>query len=241
MWRFMFAVRGVVYAGTRYRCPCCNRSFRSFSGQHGVLSTTTDGYCPRCNAKARHRRIWLHLQSHTELASHTTRLLEIAPWWSFARRFQEMPNIEYTGLDLEPRGPHVTDIGDVVDMPFDASSYDTVICVHVLEHVDDDRAAISEIHRVLRPGGWALVTVPLNLDGPTIEDPLITDSAERKRLFGEPSHVRFYGLDVRDRLEQAGFLVDVDLAANLPVATRERYGLRDDENIFTCRKPSEPD
>jgi SAM-dependent methyltransferase len=238
MWRILFVLRGIAYAGRRYRCPCCNWSFRAFTDQHGALSTTTDGYCPRCNAKARHRRIWLYLESHTDLATRQSRLLEIAPWWAFAIRFQKMPHIEYTGLDLQPRGPHVTDIGDAADMPLESGSYDTVICVHVLEHVVDDRAVMNEIHRVLKPGGWALVSVPLNLKGPTIEDPSITDPAERERLFGEPSHVRLYGLDVRDRLEEAGFRVDLDLGAEISVATRIRFGLRDDENVFTCSKVS---
>jgi SAM-dependent methyltransferase len=237
IWRIVFVLRGIVYAGRRYQCPCCNWSFRAFTDQPGVLSTTTDGYCPRCNAKARHRRIWLYLESHTDLASRQTRLLEIAPWWAFARRFQKMSNIEYTSLDLESRGPHVTDIGDASDMPFESGSYDTVMCVHVLEHVVNDRDPISEMYRVLKPGGWALVTVPLNLDGPTVEDPSITDPIERERLFGEPSHVRFYGLDIRDRLEQVGFRTALDLGAEIPVTTRIRFGLRDDENIFTCAKP----
>lgn len=174
-----------------------------------------------------------------DLASARIRLLEVAPWWSFARRFQTMPNIEYAGIDLEDRGPYVTEIGDVSHMPFESRTFDAVICVHVLEHVDDDRVAIEEMERVLRPGGWALVTVPINLDGPTIEDPAVTDPVERKRLFGEPSHVRLYGLDVRDRLERGGFKVDIDFASEIPEATRMRHGLRDDENIFMCAKAAD--
>lgn len=115
---------------------------------------------------------------------------------------------------------------------------DAVICVHVLEHIRDDRAAIGEIYRLLQPGGWALISVPIRLDGPTYEDPSIVSPAAREAAFGETNHVRLYGLDLVDRLEDAGFDVSVDLASAVSETTRQRYGFLDDENIFMCRKTS---
>ena len=116
------------------------------------------------------------------------------------------------GVDIKNAGPHVTKIGDIVDLPFANASFDVVICIHVLEHISDDAKAISELYRILRPGGWALISVPLLLDQPTREDPSITDPMERERLFGEPSHVRYYGTDTIDRLSIAGFDVEQDLS-----------------------------
>jgi len=149
-----------------------------------------------------------------------------------------MPDIEFVGLDLEQAGPQVTQIGDVACLPMESGKFDAVICTHVLEHVEQDRQAISELHRVLKPGGWAIISAPLRLDQPTHENPEITDPEERARVFGERGHVRYYGTDFIDRIESAGFQVTLDLASQVPDEIRYKYGLRDDENIFHCYKAS---
>jgi len=143
-------------------------------------------------------------------------------------------------LDLERRGPHVTVVGDVTRIPLSTGSLDAALCTHTLEHVEEDRAAMRELHRVLKPGAWAIVSVPLRSDGPTYEDPTLTDPHDREREFGERGHVRFYGLDIEDRLKEAGFSVELDRADQVPDATRRRFGLRDDENLFICRKAAVP-
>src|SRR5262249_12426105 len=77
---------------------------------------------------------------------------------------------------------------------------------HVLEHVPDDRRAMREFYRVLKPGGWAILLVPITVER-TFEDPAVVDPAERLRLFGQEDHVRRYGPDYGDRLSEAGFAV----------------------------------
>ena len=96
---------------------------------------------------------------------------------------------------------------------------------------------MEEICRVLKPGGWAIVTVPLLSDGPTREDPSVTSPEEREKMFGEKGHVRFYGMDIRDRLEAAGFHVTLELAEGIDRNIQRKHGLRLDENIFFCAKP----
>jgi SAM-dependent methyltransferase len=194
-------------------------------------------YCPRCNAKARHRRIWRYLQDHTNLFVDRVRVLEVSPKYAFSRRFVRMPNLEFVGVDRAPR-PNIHAVTDLTAASLRSDTFDAAICVHVLEEIPDDRRAMAELFRVLRPGGWALVTVPTRMDRPTVEDPAIVDPKERKRRFGEAAHVRVYGNDLVDRLEEAGFRVKVDLADDVPLHERERYGLRDDENIFSCWKPT---
>jgi SAM-dependent methyltransferase len=232
-----FFFRGLLFLGRRYQCPCCGWRLRGFIAKGSVLEPAPDGFCPRCNAKARHRRDWLYLRDHTELFRKPTRLIEIGPRWAFARRFQMMPNVSYTGVDVSPRGPEVTEIADVTALPMSEGSFDAALCIHVLEHVTDDRTALSELFRVLRPGGWAIMTVPLDLDGTTIEDPSITDPEERARLFGERGHVRAYGTDFIHRLRTAGFDVTMDPASALCADDRRYFGLRMDENVFHCQKP----
>jgi SAM-dependent methyltransferase len=230
------ALRGALFAGTRFVCPCCGWHVRGFTSGGASFRTRDLSYCPRCNAKARHRRIWLFLERRTTLFTDPTRLLEISPKYSFARRFVRMPNIDFLGVDLGPR-PHVAARMDLTALAVRSGSFDAVICVHVLEEIADDRRAMREIHRVLRPGGWALISVPTDLDRPTYEDASITAPADRQRAFGEKAHVRVYGHDIVDRLQDAGFVVRVDLARDVDPRDRDRFGLRDDENIFWCTKP----
>lgn len=88
--------------------------------------------------------------------------------------------------------------------------FDVVFCSHVLEHVPDDRKAMREPARVLKPGGWAVIMVPCYLEGgPTFEDFTVTAPAERLKLFGQEDHVRLYGNDFVDRLRESRFEVRV--------------------------------
>ena len=179
--------------GRRYKCPCCSWPLRAFLVRFDVIATNNDGYCPRCNVKARHRRVWLYLKDHSNFFSDHLGVLEVAPWRTLADRFQQLPNLDFVGLDLEPGGSHVTLVGDATSLPVGADTFDAVLSIHVLEHVEDDRRAMTEMYRVLKPGGWAVIGVPIRLDQPTYEDPSITDPDERARAFGERGHVRFYG------------------------------------------------
>ena len=146
-----------------------------------------------------------------------------------------MPAIKFTGVDLEGR-PHAPYRVDISNIPFDSASFDAAICIHVLEHVENDRQAISELYRVLRPGGWALISVPIDFERVTYEDPAIVSREERKKHFGEEQHVRIYGCDFANRLEAAGFEVQLDRGEQILTETRQKYGLLDDENVFYCTK-----
>ena len=232
----LLAVRAVPYLGLRYVCPVCRWRLRGFTQGGASLRARDRGYCPRCNSKARHRRTWLFLEAHTDLFDRRRRLLHVSPKYSLSRRFVRMGHLFYVAGDIGRR-PHIGARLDLSQLPFRDGAFDSIICIHVLEHVDDDRAAIGEMYRVLEPGGWALISVPIRLDQPTFEDPSIRDPAEREAAFGETTHVRYYGRDLEDRLARAGFDVELDLASGVPESERLRFGLLDDENIFFCRKP----
>jgi ubiquinone/menaquinone biosynthesis C-methylase UbiE len=89
---------------------------------------------------------------------------------------------------------------DITDIQYPDNTFDVIYCSHVLEHVPDDRKAMREFARVLKPEGWAVFMVSLSEEH-TIEDPSITSPAERERLFGQHDHVRRYGPDFKDRLD----------------------------------------
>lgn len=124
----------------------------------------------------------------------------------------------------------------ITDIQYSDHSFDIIYCSHVLEHLPNDRKAMRELERVLKPNGWALLMVPVTVDK-TIEDPLETNPAERERRFGRHDHVRRYGLDFGKRLEEEGFKVDVTLTTQL--ASRDdiyRMGLPERNAIFFCKK-----
>lgn len=228
-------LRGLVFAGRRYTCPCCGWKIRAFTTGGVSFRTRALSYCPRCHAKSRHRRAWLFLEEHTALFSSPHSLLHVSPEYCLSRRLRRMPGITYSGADLE-NSPHAGVRMDLTKAPFLSGAFDAALCIHVLEHIDDDRGAMRELFRVLKPGGWAVVSVPVRMDRKTLEDPGITTPEARERAYGETAHVRLYGYDLADRLRDAGFAVEIDLGRDIDPDARRRYGLRDDETIFFCTK-----
>lgn len=225
------SLRKRLYRGVRYHCPLCGSNLSTFLALHRDVFA----FCPVCWSLQRHRLVWLFLQQHGLLASHASlRLLHIAPESALAAKFCAIANVRYISADLH--NPHAMERMDISDIRHADGSFDAVLCSHVLEHVADDRKAMRELHRVLAPGGWALILVPA-YDGPTIEDPTITDPSERERRFGQHDHVRIYGLDVTQRLRDAGF--DVEIYTTEQVASPsdvERFGLSPGERLWLCRK-----
>jgi len=116
---------------------------------------------------------------------------------------------------------------DISAMPTVAdASFDTVIACDVLEHVPDDASAFREIYRILRPAGFAVLTVPQK-DPPasTDEDASVIDSEAREKRFGQKDHVRMYGDEFVGRMSAAGFAVQVLDRSQFTQADIERHVL----------------
>ena len=227
-----------AYAGRRYSCPCCGGSFRRFR-VYETESGRREDICPRCGSLGRHRVDWLFLRDRDLIVPRNgkLRLLHIAPEPAFHRHLARDPRIEYISGDLD--SALAMERLDVTDIKHDDGSFDAVICNHVLEHVPDDAQALRELHRVLVPGGWAMLQVPLDESKErTHEDPSVTDPEERRRLFWQHDHVRLYGRDYRDRLEANGFTVTVEaFVEHFSAAEIERHRLDRQERIYLARKP----
>lgn len=212
----------------RHRCPVCGGRFRRF--ERAGLNGRPNAACPRCGAYERHRALWLWLRDFTDFFAAPLDVLHWAPEPGFEARLRALPNLRYESADLEPGvGMATLDI-TAIDRP--DASYDRVLCLHVLEHVGAERAALRELARVLRPGGWAVLQVPITRAGETIEDPDEADPAERLRRFGQADHVRAYGPDVAQRIEAAGLTVQrIDPLAGRSEASIERHRLRPSEPL----------
>jgi len=129
---------------------------------------------------------------------------------------------------------------DICHLPFAENEFDFILCNHVLEHIPDDFKAMQEIYRVLKPGGTAILQIPLENDREvTFEDDSITDPKERARIFGQYDHVRVYGTDYFERLEKVGFTVNaVDYTKELGAKQVDRYRLATGELIPVVSKIS---
>lgn len=169
-----------------------------------------DAFCPGCGCAERHRHQWLFVKFETDLLDITTgdtRVLHVGPLRQFQKRLATKPHIEYVSVDID--SPFADEPYDITDLPADFGPFDAILCSHVLEHVDDDEAAMAELYRVLADGGWGILDVPCDYSrSETDEDPSVTDPEERRRRWGHPDHRRRYGADYPDRLAAAGFSVD---------------------------------
>jgi SAM-dependent methyltransferase len=208
-------------------CPCCGGSFRRMARRR---ISGFGGLCPRCRSHPRHRAIAL-LLSRGDLRGH--RLLHFAPEPVFDQVFARLPGVDRVTADLyAPADLRL----DITDMDLPDGSFDLILCSHVLEHVPDDRAAISELRRVLAAGGLCLVLTPYRPHRQTYEDPSITAPLDRMVAFGQQDHVRIYGNDLPDRLRRAGFEVEDRTPPELfDPEVVERCELDPSEHLFLCR------
>lgn len=232
-----------AYKGQQVVCPLCASSFSTFA-PFGA-PPRPNACCPACASLERHRLVWLYLISKTSLLNpgQALKLLHFAPERALFDCLSKLGHLVYFPCDIDPtlyRYPSPVKVWpvDIVDIPFENNTFDVLLCNHVLEHIPDDARAMSELHRVLKPGAWAILQVPIDTNrATTYEDFSITSPMERERAFGQNDHVRIYGRDYPDRLRQAGFSVqEYDFAQTFSKEDQHRYGLLENEALFLCTK-----
>jgi SAM-dependent methyltransferase len=171
--------------------------------------------------------LWLYLERETRLLEGHPTLLHIAPEVALKRKFEEhygkAYGYRYITADLE--SPLAKMHFDVQQIPLEDNSIDVVICNHILEHVEDDRKALRELHRILTPNGWGVVLVPQDYEREeTFEDDSITSPEERARIFGQYDHRRIYGRDYARRVAECGFEVEeIEYEKSLSEEERRQY------------------
>lgn len=232
-WRASVEVAG-LQAGEVFRnrrsvhCPVCgwkgNRFYPMFDGRH----VRPGALCPRCGSFERHRLFHVFLARRTDVFQRPMELLDVAPSRGLRDCFLRSPNINY--LSIDPESPLAMRKENLTRLTFPEGSFDAVICLHVLEHIEDDARAIAEVYRVLRPGATAYLQSAWD------------ENMETAREFGradpaESGHWRLYGRDLVHRVTAAGFAVRLDrFAFDLPLGEIARLGVVP-ESILVARKP----
>lgn len=218
------------------QCPICGTRASRFN-PFG-LADRPNAQCPTCGSVERHRLLWLFLTRYTDLLRRRLRVLHTAPEPCFEPRLRACHGRGYVTVDRFD--PHVDRQADLTALPFADASFDVFLCSHVLEHVPHDAAALAELSRVTRPGGWGVIMVPFDPARPTFEDPAIDTPAGRMAAYGHPYHYRIYGADLPDRLRGVGFDVRTISTKRLfPGHQRRRYRLNNN-SLILCRKPFDP-
>ena len=215
-----------------FYCPICRHVTANVFAEN---ANKGDARCQKCRSKGRHRMIWMYLKTRTDFFISPLKVLHIAPSRCWVNILSKLRNLKYTSADLFL--PFVDNKMDITDMSFPDETFDVVLCLHVLEHVLDDRKAMKELYRVLKPNGWGIIQSPFELEREvTYEDTRLITEEQRLKAFGQEDHVRIYGVDYKDRLEQAGFKVNMDYYFKEVHPAIVKHFLFQTHPIFYCQK-----
>ena len=234
--------RNFFLRGNNVECPICEKRFITFL-PFGLppARLRPNAMCPNCNSLERTRIYWKFLTTDSDFLSSKKDVLHVAPEAKLFQKFSKNSFIDYFPIDKFTEGynyPKGTIDMDITKLEYPNDKFDFILCSHVLEHVPDDILAMSELHRVMKPGGWGILQVPIEMDREhTYEDRAITSPKERQEAFGQFDHVRIYGKDYIDRLRSVGFEVHLnEFAKQLSADDMFRFGFGDGEDLFVVKK-----
>ena len=229
-------MRALPHRGSGRLCPVCKAEAKVFLPFGSPRRS--EALCWRCHSLERQRFLWHFLETRCKPNyPDNADFLHLAPESCLATGLKRWYPTGYVSADLLRDDVDVK--LDVTDSHLPDERFDMICCSHVLEHVDDDRAAIREIYRMLKAGGTALLMVPIT-EEVTYEDPNVTSPEEREEKFGQSDHVRAYGQDFVDRvMEVAGEHLSVvrpedilDQESLLRMGINDRAG-----DIYLMEKP----
>jgi len=225
---FFRKIYAVAFTGFKYQCPVCNKKLRKF-----IPVFESELLCPNCGSLARNRRLYCLLRE--EFLRDNIKILDFSPSRCLYRKLKNVKFIAYTANDF--CGEFIADKNmDITDLDEFDHSFDLIICYHILEHIKDDVKAMSELFRVLKPDGTAIIQTPFK-EGDIYEDASIISDENRRIHFGQEDHLRIYSVDgLCRRLESTGFTTKV---INYKDNPENYYGFSGNETIIFC-KPLNP-
>jgi SAM-dependent methyltransferase len=226
-----------LYKGSNVECPVCERTFSKFLSYGSKAAQRDNVLCPCDLTLERHRLMWLYLRDFSNFfTGNNLDVLHIAPEQCFYEKFKKQANIKYlTGDLISP----LADIHfDLHAIPLEDNRFDIIFCNHVLEHVDDALQCMTELYRVMKPGGWGIMQVPQDFSRElTFEDSKIISPQDREKFYWQKDHVRLFGKDYPDWLRKAGFQVEEFIQESF--FSKElilRYRLQPGEILYIARK-----
>jgi len=244
-----------AYVGRRYYCSVCNTHLWHFDSIPTWYLKTLDNYgfiysifaletlnlfacsCPSCGASDRDRLYALYFKQKFEKMDTTKEytFIDFAPC-VVSKAIKKYPFLVYWSSELVADNVDVK--ADLMESPYRDNSVDIFICSHILEHVEDDRKAMAELYRILKPGGWGIAMVPILLTLSDIyEDTSIKSEADRWKHFGQGDHLRMYSKQgFVGRLEDAGFKVNQLAIDYFGTDVFEKHGIHPRSVLYVVEK-----
>lgn len=241
------------YKDNKRQCSCCgtevmysplpeyySEMLKRYGAQmHQAETLNREEYlCPVCGSSDRDRMIISFLQkAGLPQAEEHTKVLQIAPSTTIETWIQtHCPHVDYETTDLYMEG--VTFQSDITDMYMVGDeTYDLVICSHVLEHVQDDKKAMREMIRILKPNGLVVFLVPVSLDIEGIDEEWGLSEEKNWKRFGQGDHCRRYGKKgLMKRLEEQGFFVNALGKDYFGEGVFEQLSLTDTSTLYVLTK-----
>jgi SAM-dependent methyltransferase len=220
------------------KCNICGwRGRRFYDNDCGYGHIYKKSTCLGCFSQPRHRAFVFYFKKIVP-KDKPLKLLHFAPEPFVAKFLQSYQALDYLSVDIDQDKAMKKE--DITNLSFGDSSFDIIICSHVLEHVINDNKAMRELFRILKPGGFAIIDVPIDYSrAETYEDFNITSPEKRTEVFWQFDHLRLYGRDFPDKLRQAGFKVTVDhFISSLSYWKKKHFGLLDEPTYFCEKKDS---
>ena len=256
---FFNELKGVhPYTGNKFHCPACNSNLKYFNGisfeyikhlednafVHPFFMLETSNIsnygCPHCRATDRDRLYALYIQRYLSERKNGTvlNILDFAPGPGLSGFLKRNKEINYRSADLYMK--EADDKVDISDMHiYKDNSFDVFICSHVLEYVKNDKKAVGELYRVLKPGGWGIAMVPIMLSiEETFEDPSIVTEADQWKYNMQNGHLRLYSKKGFIQLfEEGGFIVNQLDASYFGMDTFVKHGVQERSVLYIVQVP----
>lgn len=217
-----------------YECPICKTKAASFA----TYSNRPNAQCPNCRSLERHRALWL-VAEYLDWHKKGMKILDFVSEPVFYKLFSSLKDVDYWPVDMIQKKfrTEVRATIDITNIPFDSDSFDLIMCNYIMEFLPDDKKAMSEIHRVLKPKtGLAFLNVPIRGVPRTVENPEYNTPELRFKYYGNKDHMRHYALDYPERLAKAGFNVQSFAVKDMEDKIIKRYSLNKRDTTFLCRK-----
>lgn len=211
------------YRGRNHECNVCGTRLKKFA-----QLPNGDLICPVCGSISRARRLYTLLNE--EFMKPGINVLDFSPFRILYKKWKKKTDINYFSTDFGT--DFLADYKyDITNIDCKDENFDLIICYHILEHIIDDKLAMSELYRVLKKNGKVLIQTPFK-EGEIYEDYSITTEEGRLEHFGQEDHVRIYSVSgLEKRLKSTGFEVEVRTFAG-----DQFYGFSANEKVLVCRK-----